>query len=124
MSSGKLIQIVLPDIGGQQSVQRTEIAVDKDFRDPAMRRDGIDPEFLEAIPADHLSHRLQHTLFGSIPVTFGIVVLRHMLLLGNKYTSFSRINAIFGKNLHFQHKIRKNPQKDPDSRANREPPGL
>ena len=87
-----------------------------------MRRDGIDPEFLEAIPADHLAHRLQHTLFGSIPVTFGIVVLRHMLLLGNKYTSFSRINAIFGKNLHFQHKIRKNPQKDPDSRANREPP--
>ena len=29
-------EIVLPDIGGQQSVQRTEIAVDKDFRDPAM----------------------------------------------------------------------------------------
>ena len=81
-------EIVLPDIGGQQSVQRTEIAVDKDFRDPAMRRDGIDPEFLEAIPADHLAHRLQHTLFGSIPVTFGIVVLRHMLLFGNKYMSF------------------------------------
>ena len=81
-------EIVLPDIGGQQSVQRTEIAVDKYFRDSAMRRDGIDPEFLETIPADHLAHRFQHTLFGNIPVTLGIVVLRHMLLFGNKYMSF------------------------------------
>jgi len=53
-----------------------------------MRRDGIDPEFLETIPADHLAHRFQHTLFGNIPVTLGIVVLRHMLLFGNKYMSF------------------------------------
>ena len=81
-------EIVLPDIGGQQSVQRTEIAVDKYLRDSAMRRDGIDPEFLETIPADHLAHRFQHTLFGNIPVTLGIVVLRHMLLFGNKYMSF------------------------------------